>query len=81
MTHKTKAEKIAAALRTRKSAGVVMEGQPHVAQNNSRNTDHKAHVETHTYHKKDFLKTFAITLLVLSLMALVYVLQLRGYVR
>lgn len=81
MTHKTKAEKIAAALRTRKSTGNVPKETPYVAQYNSQQISRKVHTEAHGYHKNDFLKTFAITLLVLSLMAFVYVIQLRGYVR
>lgn len=80
MAHKTKAEKIAAALRTKKmTAGHIspIETKQPLPQVESLKTKESGRV----YDPKDILKTFSTTFFILSLMTLFYVAQLKGYIQ
>lgn len=92
MTKKTKAEKIAASLRTKRHA---MQRLSHDVQKNSIPLDQTetfvktktAHTVIHTtqndavhvYDPKDLRKTFVTTIFIVALLALVYVFQYKGY--
>jgi len=74
MSQKTKADKIAAALR---------------AKHNLTKSDHKevqiteetkSTLKSDVYNPKDLHKTWAITLLVISLLTLAFVIQYKGYI-
>lgn len=88
MTHKTKAEKIAAALRAKRDtfpsapSGIgtgsiqpLSQVPPALASHPSPTIRHDADV----YEPKDLRKTIVITLLIVALLTLVYVFQYKGY--
>jgi hypothetical protein len=92
MTKKTKAEKIAASLRTKRQA---MQTLSHNVQKNTTQPDHteivlkteKAYTVIHmtqnddvkVYDPKDLRKTFVTTIFIVALLTLVYVFQYKGY--
>jgi len=92
MTKKTKAEKIAASLRTKRHA---MQTLTHSVQKIAIQQDHteivskkeNAHTATHitqnddgkVYDPKDLRKTYVTTIFIVALLTLVYVFQYKGY--
>ena len=69
MTRKTKSEKLAKSLRALRSNQNQEEGHP------------ERESSVSTLSKEDALKTFFTTFLVIATIALVFVLQVKGYIR
>lgn len=83
MSKKTKAEKIAAALRAKKQLLRNSASESKIATapmlQNSSVVSSSPRQDADVYNPKDLRKTIVVTMLTVALLALVYVLQYKGY--
>lgn len=77
MTNKTKAQKIAASLRSRKMVSYPTTGEMRVADVLGRRPSEKN--ATPVYNPEDLRKTFATSAFIIALLSFVFVLQFKGY--